>query len=191
MIASQGRRRGLARWLHSSRRIAKCDAACCPVRVPSKIPLAPSGKSILEARPSLCPIKRGVSRSSRTLGEGCDGRVGVARRAVQTRTAKSCGLDTSTLVSTRDNALHCAGMVTRKPDHQREPEVSRKTIAQGMPGVSGEPVVTTLVCFFRLHARLRVHGAPGISCALLIREAAICGAKLARMTRRDRRGVTS
>src|SRR5258708_7921810 len=30
-----------------------------------------------------------------------------------------------------------------------------------MPGRSGEPVVTMLVCFFILHARLRVHQAPG------------------------------
>jgi hypothetical protein len=32
---------------------------------------------------------------------------------------------------------------------------------------SGEPVVTTLVClFYYLHARLRVHQASGIPCAL-------------------------
>src|ERR1700716_1402014 len=37
--------------------------------------------------------------------------------------------------------------VTKKPDHRGEHEVSRKTIAQGRPECSGEPVVTTLVCF--------------------------------------------
>jgi hypothetical protein len=42
-----------------------------------------------------------------------------------------------------------------------------KTIAQGRPGFSGEPVVTTLVCFFISHARLRVRRAPGFPCALL------------------------
>src|SRR5258705_9279966 len=31
-----------------------------------------------------------------------------------------------------------------------------------------EPVVTTLVCFFNLHARLRVQLAPGIPCALCL-----------------------
>src|SRR3977135_4499805 len=36
---------------------------------------------------------------------------------------------------------------TKKPDHRGEHEVSRKTIAQGRPECSGEPVVTTLVCF--------------------------------------------
>src|SRR5438477_6312297 len=36
---------------------------------------------------------------------------------------------------------------------------------------SGEPVVTMLVCFFILHARLRVHRAPGIPCALCLSRA--------------------
>src|SRR6476620_1731394 len=35
-----------------------------------------------------------------------------------------------------------------------------------MPGLSGVTVVTMLVCFLHLHARLRVHRAPGIPCAL-------------------------
>jgi hypothetical protein len=35
-----------------------------------------------------------------------------------------------------------------------------------MPGEPGVTVVTTLVCFFILHARLRAHLAPGIPCAL-------------------------
>ena len=37
-----------------------------------------------------------------------------------------------------------------------------------MPGDSGVTVVTMLVCFFHLHARLRAHRAPGIPCALCI-----------------------
>jgi hypothetical protein len=37
--------------------------------------------------------------------------------------------------------------VTTKPDHREEREVSRKTIARGMPDESGEPLVTILVCF--------------------------------------------
>src|SRR3981189_735833 len=37
--------------------------------------------------------------------------------------------------------------VTKKPDHRGEHEVSRKTIARGMPGNPGVTVVTTLVCF--------------------------------------------
>src|SRR5438876_309974 len=37
--------------------------------------------------------------------------------------------------------------VSNKPGHRGEREVSRKTIARGMPGRSGVTVVTTLVCF--------------------------------------------
>jgi hypothetical protein len=49
--------------------------------------------------PRPVPLERGASRSSRTLGAGCDGRFGGARRAALMRTAKSCGPDTPTLVS--------------------------------------------------------------------------------------------
>src|SRR5258705_13438506 len=37
-----------------------------------------------------------------------------------------------------------------------------------MPGRSGVTVVTMLVYFFHLYARLRVHRAPGIPCALCL-----------------------
>jgi hypothetical protein len=38
--------------------------------------------------------------------------------------------------------------VSNKPGHRGEREVSRKPLRAGMPGDSGGPVVTTLVCFF-------------------------------------------
>src|SRR5580698_5394436 len=71
-----------------------------------------------------------------------------------------------------DAGVQFAGRNSRRrwwltsPVHQGDHGGAVKTIAQEMPGDSGEPVVTTLVCFFILHARLRVHRAPGISCAL-------------------------
>jgi hypothetical protein len=37
--------------------------------------------------------------------------------------------------------------VTTKPDHRGEPEGNRKTIAQGMPVETGEPVATTRAFF--------------------------------------------
>ena len=37
--------------------------------------------------------------------------------------------------------------VAKKPGHRGEHVISVKTIAQGRPGVTGEPVVTMLVCF--------------------------------------------
>jgi hypothetical protein len=56
------------------------------------------------------------------------------------------------------------------PAHRGDHGGAVKTIAQEMPGAPGEPVVNTLVCLFTyLHARLRVHRAPGISCALCYR----------------------
>jgi hypothetical protein len=75
----------------------------------------------------LCLIKRGVLRSSRTLGEGCDGRDGAAGRMASTRTAKSCGLDASTLASTGDDASHHAGMVARKPITRESTKQAVKT----------------------------------------------------------------
>src|SRR6266849_9184770 len=52
--------------------------------------------------------------------------------------------------------------VTRRIRRRGEHEGNRKTIARGMPGVSGVTVVTTLVCFILFsHARLRVRRAPG------------------------------
>ena len=56
--------------------------------------------------------------------------------------------------------------VSNKHGHRGEHEVSRKTIARGMPGETGVTVVTMLVYFFHLYTRLRVHRAPGIPCAL-------------------------
>jgi len=44
------------------------------------------------------PHQRGVSRSSRTLGAGCGGRFGAARRTRMRRTAKSCGPHIPTLM---------------------------------------------------------------------------------------------
>ena len=119
--------------------------------------------------PRPAPAKRGASRSSRVLDAGCDGRIGVARRAMPTRTAKSCGPDTPRQVSSWRTMLCIAPMtVATKPGHRGEREGNRKTIARGMPDAPAEPVVTMLVWFFHLHARLRVRLAPGIPCSLSI-----------------------
>jgi hypothetical protein len=80
------------------------------------------------------------------------------------RTAKSCRSDAPMPASSLREAAQAT--VSNKHGHRGEHEVSRKTIARGMPGNSGVTAVTTLVCFFILHARLRVHRAPGIPCAL-------------------------
>src|SRR2546430_11468348 len=84
--------------------------------------------------------------------------------AVCLRTAKSCGSD-APIVGVK-SAIRSAGDGVKKRGHRGEREVSRKTIARGMPGRSGVTVVTMLVCFSILHARPRAHCAPGIPCAL-------------------------
>src|SRR5258708_19441982 len=62
------------------------------------------------------------------------------------REAKSCRAEGAGLESSvREDAQ---ATVANKPGHRGEREVSRKTIARGMPGRSGVTVVTTLVCFF-------------------------------------------
>jgi hypothetical protein len=48
-----------------------------------------------------------------------------------------------------------------------------------MPGCTGVTVVTTLVCFFISHARLRARHAPGIPCALCLQRVEGLRAKLA------------
>src|SRR5436309_4672729 len=58
-----------------------------------------------------------------------------------------------------------------------------------MPGVTGVTVVTMLVCFFILHARLRAHRAPGIPCALFNSRVKHLMSELAHL-RRDREGVS-
>jgi hypothetical protein len=61
--------------------------------------------------------------------------------------------------------------VARKPGSgHKSAKETVKTIARGMPVETGVTVVTTLVCFFILHARLRVHRAPGIPHALFGRK---------------------
>jgi hypothetical protein len=62
------------------------------------------------------------------------------------RTAKSCRSDAPMPVSSLREAAQAT--VSNKHGHRGEREVSRKTIARGMPGETGVTVVTTLVCLF-------------------------------------------
>jgi hypothetical protein len=88
---------------------------------------------------------RGAVARRHERGTGCGGRKSVGapfRRAGRTtfeRTAKPCGPDAPTLAfKFRANVREA--MVTTKPGHQGERGISRKTITQGMPGASAEPV---------------------------------------------------
>ena len=100
--------------------------------------ISPTGKSALALPPSRAH-KRGASRSSRTLGAGCDGRGSVRRarmragRMTLMRTVKSCRSDAPMLASSLREVAEAT--VSNKPGHRGEREVSRKTIAQGRPGL--------------------------------------------------------
>src|SRR6476620_3294519 len=75
--------------------------------------------------------------------------------------------------------------VSNKPGHRGEHEVSRKTIARGMPVRSGVTVVTTLGCLFLSAPRLRRIKRPAFPAPSDFREREIV-ANLGRMARRDR-----
>jgi hypothetical protein len=80
------------------------------------------------------------------------------------RTAKSCRSDAPMLASSlREEAQ---ATVSNKPGHRGEREVSRKTIARGMPGDFRCDRGDYARVFVFLHTRLRAHRAPGIPCAL-------------------------
>ena len=66
--------------------------------------------------------------------------------AVCSRTAKSCGSD-APIAGVKFRGIFRETTVSIKRGHRGEREVSRKTIARGMPGETGVTVVTTLVCF--------------------------------------------
>ena len=103
------------------------------------------------------------------------------------RTAKSCGSDASTLAFKLVEAIPPA-TVTIEPDHRGDHVISRNTIARGMPDESGVTVVTTLVCFLFLHARLRRVERPVFPAPSEFQMASRL-AKLARSARRECRDV--
>src|SRR6202030_2820603 len=96
--------------------------------------------------------------------------------APRKRTAKSCGPDIPTLISSGRQCLRIAacdgGNKARLTEEITKETV--KTIARGMPGDTGVTVVTMLVCFFISHTRLRAQRAPGIPCALCFQRERSC-----------------
>ena len=135
---------------------------------PQKYFALPVGQIICRSSPRPVPDERGASRSSRFAGAGCDGRFGGALTNGAGAAAKSCGPDIPTLISgaTRER---CHPRRQQSPVSGASSKETVKTIAQGRPDQSGEPVVDLFACFPFLHAELRVHWAPGFPCALIQR----------------------
>jgi hypothetical protein len=84
---------------------------------------------------------RGADASSRTSGAGCDGRVGVARRAAWMRTAKPRGPGPPTLGPSLKTMIFRRRRLS-SPVLRGDRGISRNTIARGMPVDAAEPVVT-------------------------------------------------
>jgi hypothetical protein len=91
--------------------------------------------------------QRGGSRSSRTRGGMRWTRAAPKTRALIPRTAKSCGPDAPTLVSSFAKQF-ARRRWQESPVTGESAKETVKTIAQGRPGETGEPVVTMLVCFY-------------------------------------------
>src|SRR5664279_1740004 len=89
---------------------------------------------------------------------------GALTKALILRTAKSCGPDAPTLASSSRGASFLGATVANKPGHRGEREAAVKTIARGMPGVSGVTVVTNARAFYTTRAAA---GAPSARHSLL------------------------
>jgi hypothetical protein len=100
----------------------------------------------------LVPARGADRASSRNAGRdavdaAASGEQQRAGRMMLARTAKSCRSDAPMPASSLRGAAQAT--VSNKHGHRGEHEVSRKTIARGMPGNSGVTVVTnSCVCFF-------------------------------------------
>ena len=143
----------------------------------------PDGQIIFRSPPVSRPIKRGVSRSSRTLGAGCDGRCGITRRVMPSRRRSRVVLMPRRWHHARGRCFRIARDGDKKPDHQGERGISRHTIAQGMPDCCGVPVVTnSCVLFFTHEAAGPVHVHPAFPVPSALRGTRRCkhsGAKRA------------
>ena len=135
--------------------------------MPHPCPLAGHTRHTSPSPPSRAHKEGRIAIVTDVRARGSDGREASATDdAPALRTTQPCGPDAATLASSSWEASFLGMTVATKPVHRGERGVSRKTIAQGMPDPFGEPVVTILACFSLSHARLRVHRAPGIPCAL-------------------------
>src|SRR5204863_5113042 len=101
-----------------------------------------------------------------------------------TRTAKSCGSDAPMLASSLREEAQMT--VSNKLVTGKSTKETVKPLRGECRVYSGVPVVTTLVCSLHLsHARLWVHWAPGIPCALYFAGRMVF-AKLGRIAPRER-----
>jgi hypothetical protein len=133
-------------------------------RIPSGLLSPPNQRHILHH-----PVPhRGALANVTNVGAGCGGRGCVARRATLTRTAKSRGPDTPTLVSSSCGTIreNDGGKKARSPGRARRKPL--KPLRREGRSVSAEPVCSCAFLLPDLHARPRVQRAPGLPCALCL-----------------------
>jgi hypothetical protein len=80
--------------------------------------------------------------------------------------------------------------VARKPGHPGERDISRKTIARGMPGVSGVTVVTNACAFYTPHAAAGASSAPAFPAPSDFQWAMSCTTRAHRAAGLRRRGLS-
>ena len=119
----------------------------CPVPNQNIFRFPRRANHLYKLAPSRVP-SRGVSRSSRTLGAGCGGRFGAFDEWRVKRTAKSCGPDAPTLASSWRKRFRWRQW-QESPVTGESAKETVKTIARGMPGVSGVTVVTNACAFYQ------------------------------------------
>ena len=105
------------------------------------------------------------------------------------RTAKSCGPDAPTLASSWRRQLRRRRWQTSPVTGESSKETV-KTIAQGRPGVSGEPVVTNSCAFYLCTRGRGCNGHPAFPAPSEFRRRNVL-AKLAWMTRRECEAVAA
>jgi len=116
---------------------------------------------------------RGAYRDRHGRGAGCGGRGSVGRANSAQTNGACCGRQSRVVLTPRrwrqvrgNFPRNDGGKKARSPGRARNKPL--KPLRAGMPGESGGPVVTTLVCYHHtLRTRLRVQRAPGIPHALL------------------------
>jgi hypothetical protein len=109
------------------------------------ISLRRSAKSLLCPPPSR-PTQRGVAQRHER-GTGCSGRGWCQRRGCLKRTAKTCGPDAPTLASSWWKQFRLRRW-QKSPVTEESTEETVKTIARGMPDVSGVTVVTNACAYY-------------------------------------------
>jgi hypothetical protein len=166
--------------------------ANCPTGK-SRKPVQPSRKKYSACRvgqisglsPRVSPDKRGGSRSSRNA------RWDAVDVEAATDESGRCGRQNRVVLAprcwrqVREKQTLLRGDGGKQAGRRGERAISRKTIAQGRPDASAEPVCSCACFCACLHTRPRVQRAPGLPCALCVSRGCEVDENLGRTTPRE------